>query len=370
MIPKYKQVINKYPSKSWNVETHGILFYKEKKTQEDATKACMQFLRDPYYNDTAKYVKFEPKGSKITQYSEEMIDKWLSFLKTNFNMNFEYDGQWFTIDKSEVKSGFKMYVTLILIRYLWYPTENIIDETFRILETEPTIDPFIAVQLAHYNSSIHNNTFTLFSSGIVMIPVTTEQLLKDFELCESGKDVIFTVNYYFGFYSFVQNNGDLSNYYFHYKLMNIYTNTIRKYYEQNRFDKCLEVVDTFNKEFKVVSQYNSNEKPVIQTKLLSKDKVLELINSALENYFEAKVSSLKYFQNSTIAVKDFLDIKDFTKYYFIGDQTTIYKLEGSKEYPMGDKNIKGSYLMGRQLESSEAPKSMYPSTFLIFEINE
>ena len=228
-------------------ETTGQLYTKQGLKEERSSK-CMQFLKDNYGQSNIAYIKFKPHRG-FDAYKAEEIDKWLNFIKFNFKLSFEFDGTWFTIDKSEVKSVFKMYITLILIRYLWYPTSNIIEETYRILEMEPDLDPFKALLLAHYNRlEYEDGTFRLFSPKSIFYNISTDEFLKDLEYNEKAETTFFACNLYFSVTLSKRGYGNL------YNCMNSFVVLlIRKYYKDNKISKIFEL---YNKLFKLYNIRN------------------------------------------------------------------------------------------------------------------
>lgn len=365
---RFRNPINKYKNSEyaqWCLNTQGILYPTSGEVQ-DQTKGCMQFLKDAYYADTAKYVKFRPADHRIKHYTKEEIEKWLTFLKSNFDLVFEYDGDFFTIDKSEVKSGFKMYITMILIRYLWYPTHNIIEETYRILETDKDIDPLQALLLAHYNSRNHNSTFTLLHPGNPFFPTTTEELKKDLDKCEKKQLDIKYANYYFGFYTFVNSSDsrfNLSQYF----IKDLYFKLVQKYYSQNNFNACLGVISDFFNTYPSTKclHYDANSStPIKQTATKDHMKSLEIVKKLLEEIFETEITKLEYF-NSNNPGNKLPEIKSNT--YCLANNTNIEKLTSYEKYEGN-----GIYLKGKSLNDETYGKDTryYPSYFLIFEINE
>lgn len=364
---RFRNPINKYknsdPTK-WCLNTQGVL-YPTSGTVEERTQGCMQFLKDNYYSNNAKYIKFRPADAKIKNYTKEEIDKWLTFLKSNFDLVFEYDGDFFTIDKSEVKSGFKMYITMILIRYLWYPTYNIIEETYRILEIDKDIDPLQALLLAHYNSRNHNSTFTLFNPVNPFFLITSEELKKDLDSCEKGKLNIKYANYYFGFYAFVNTSDsrfNLSSYF----IKELYFKSIQKYYQQNNFNACLGIISDFHNTYPSTKclHYDTNSStPIKQPPTLTETRSLEIIKKLLEELFETEVKNIQYFVNDS-GVK-LPKIKSNS--YYMHNLGNIEKLVSYQDY-----SSNGKYLIGKSLneETYNNDSRNYPLYLLIFEINE
>jgi len=358
---------SKKPATGSNLNTHGILYTKNAEPHSEI-KGCMQFLKDNYFrtDGNVTQVKFKPANAGINNYNKEEIDRWLSFIKSNFNLKFEYDGEFFTISKDEVKSGFKMYITLILIRYLWYPCCNIIDETFRILETDSTIDPFSAVQIAHYNHYHNNPTFELFTSTSIFVPITTKQLLEDLEANEKGKIVTKTINYYLQIPTIINSGSSLKEYQMNFLFLFIARLLIMKYYKENNFSKILDVVNEVNSIYKV-KVFKTNTIAYTNLTPLNEKIIKELIDSFLHTLISASISDIRFITNGSQEMIDLAKAnpKDIHMVSSAG-QYSIGLIEGFAEYSGTSYHTSLKNL----LNPGVGLYKLYFSYFLIFKINE
>lgn len=148
-------------------------YYYNHSEEYRSSQLCLEEIKQDYLKkESVKLVI--PAKTVESVFSKDIIDKWISLLKTTFKMQFTYeqnqDEHIIKLKYSDFNSITELYICLVLVRYLWYKQNNFL--VYRILHIldNSSLTLFQSIKLAHFYDYVdRDSTFNIFQSLVIPI---------------------------------------------------------------------------------------------------------------------------------------------------------------------------------------------------------
>jgi len=174
-------------------------YYYNHPEESRASQSCLEEIKQDYLKkESVKLVI--PAKTVESVFSKDIIDKWISLLKTTFKMQFVYeqnqDEHIIKLKYSDFNSITELYICLVLVRYLWYRQNNfLIYRILHILENS-SLTLFQSIKLAHFYDYVdRDSTFNIFQSLVIPMDLSWVDFKQYIKYSEKIHQTINNITY-------------------------------------------------------------------------------------------------------------------------------------------------------------------------------
>lgn len=163
--------MNSYNSYTNFTRINYTNYYYNSHEEYKENQLCLEEIKQDYLKKESVKLVISAKTVESV-FSKDIINRWISLLKENFQMKFEYEQNENThiikLKYSDFNIISELYICLVLVRYLWYKQNNFL--VYRILHIldNSSLNLFESIKLAHFYDCLdRDDTFNIFQTLII-----------------------------------------------------------------------------------------------------------------------------------------------------------------------------------------------------------